>query len=159
MPAEQDGCDIEHEHKVLIRLPTLPHISLKHEIGGRLFRIYMHVGTPSPSPETFGLGDLDFVVCKPRGLVGPEEIRSVLRARYVVSGLNPEKHINHLAVMAAEGKFVQVNVEVCQDELEFDRIVFIQSHGDLGKMLSVLARAHGLSLGPEGLQVRVCIRV
>lgn len=61
--------------------------------------------------------------------------------------------------MAAEGKFVQVNVEVCQDELEFDRIVFIQSHGDMDKMLSVLARAHGPSPGPEGLQVRVCIRV
>lgn len=47
----------------------------------------------------------------------------------------------------------QVDVHVCMDKDEWDRIMFYHSYGDLGMILGVVSRNVGLYLGSKGLKV------
>jgi hypothetical protein len=49
--------------------------------------------------------------------------------------------------------YCQVDVHVCADEDEWDRIVFFHAFGDLGMILGLIARNCGFSLGTKGLKV------
>lgn len=49
--------------------------------------------------------------------------------------------------------FGQVDINVCSDKAEWERIVFFHAYGDLGMILGLLARNHGLALGTKGLKV------
>lgn len=49
--------------------------------------------------------------------------------------------------------YFQVDVHVCTDKDEWDRIMFCHSYGDLGMILGLIARNVGLSLGSKGLKV------
>ncbi|KAG5221680.1 hypothetical protein IMY05_C4347000300 [Salix suchowensis] len=49
--------------------------------------------------------------------------------------------------------YYQVDVHFCPDEAEWKRNVFFNSHGDMGMILGVIIRNHGLHLGVHGLKV------
>lgn len=49
--------------------------------------------------------------------------------------------------------YYQVDVHVCMDKDEWDRIMFYNSYGDLCMILGLIARNAGLSLGQKGLKV------
>ncbi|KDQ25790.1 hypothetical protein PLEOSDRAFT_62019 [Pleurotus ostreatus PC15] len=49
--------------------------------------------------------------------------------------------------------YYQVDVHVCPDEAEWKRNVFFNSHGDMGMILGVIIRNHGLHLGVHGLKM------
>lgn len=53
--------------------------------------------------------------------------------------------------------YCQVDIHVCADEGEWDRIVFFHGFGDLGMILGLIARNCGLALGTKGLKVRTCV--
>ncbi|KAG6835223.1 hypothetical protein H0H93_003766 [Arthromyces matolae] len=46
-----------------------------------------------------------------------------------------------------------VDIHVCMDKAEFDRIVFFHSYGDLGMIMGLLGRNAGLALGEKGLKL------
>lgn len=47
----------------------------------------------------------------------------------------------------------QVDVNVCADRAEWERIVFFHGYGDLGMILGLIAKNVGLALGEKGLKV------
>ena len=49
--------------------------------------------------------------------------------------------------------YCQVDVHVCADQDEWDRIVFFHGFGDLGMILGLIARNCGFSLSTKGLKV------
>jgi len=49
--------------------------------------------------------------------------------------------------------YCQVDIHVCADEDEWDRIVFFHAFGDLGMILGLISRNCGFSLGTKGLKV------
>jgi hypothetical protein len=49
--------------------------------------------------------------------------------------------------------YFQVDVHVCMDKDEWDRIMFYNSYGDLGMILGLIGKNAGLSLGSKGLKV------
>ncbi|KAH9854649.1 hypothetical protein C2E23DRAFT_893954 [Lenzites betulinus] len=49
--------------------------------------------------------------------------------------------------------FIQVDVNVCADEAQFERTVFYTSYGDMGLMLGLIAQTAGLSFGIFGLKL------
>ena len=48
----------------------------------------------------------------------------------------------------------QIDIHVCLDKDEWDRIMFYHSYGDLGEILGMFSKHLGLSLGTKG--IRVC---
>jgi hypothetical protein len=54
---------------------------------------------------------------------------------------------------ALQEVYCQVDIHVCADKDEWDRIVFFHGFGDLGMIVSLIARNCGFSLGTKGLQV------
>ncbi|KAF8895530.1 hypothetical protein BD779DRAFT_1500014 [Infundibulicybe gibba] len=51
------------------------------------------------------------------------------------------------------GIFYQVDVHVCEDKDEWERIRFFHAYGDLGMILGLIANNAGLALGVHGLRV------
>ncbi|KAG5645465.1 hypothetical protein DXG03_006010 [Asterophora parasitica] len=49
--------------------------------------------------------------------------------------------------------FYQVDLNVCADKEEWQRIVFFHGYGDLGMIMGLLARNGGLALGEKGLRL------
>jgi hypothetical protein len=49
--------------------------------------------------------------------------------------------------------YCQVDVHLCADEDEWDRVVFFHGFGDLGMIMGLIARNCGFSLGTKGLKV------
>lgn len=49
--------------------------------------------------------------------------------------------------------YFQVDIHVCMDKDEWDRIMFYNSYGDLGMILGLIGKNAGLSLGSKGLKV------
>ena len=60
---------------------------------------------------------------------------------------------NYAVASGEPGKFTQVDVRVCKDKDELDRVMFFHSYGDMGMILGIIARANGLRLGVNGLKV------
>lgn len=54
--------------------------------------------------------------------------------------------------------YCQVDIHVCADEGEWDRVVFFHGFGDLGMILGLIARNCGFALGTKGLKVCVSIQ-
>lgn len=128
------------------------YIEINADIGGKLKALHRYAGVPAPAPEKPMHGDIDFAVCDPIGTVSPAQIQRILGPGVQVE-VEEGSRIAHYAVPVPDGKFIQVNVETCDNKPEFDGIMFFRSYGDLGMILGLLARAHGLSLGSKGLKV------
>jgi hypothetical protein len=111
------------------------------------------VDTPVEVPGKPNHGDLDFVVCEPIGSVETLTIKNAIGADHSLGDLHTKNFALPSPDQSHLGKFYQVDVHVCKDKEEWDRVVFFHSYGDLGMILGLLARAHGLSLGTHGLKV------
>ncbi|KAI5121076.1 hypothetical protein M0805_008589 [Coniferiporia weirii] len=168
----------ELDNGLFPRIPTHIYNPLKERLGAQLKTLYAFVGTPAEAPQKADHGDVDFVVCDPLTVEasaaagatdsGPYDILlahadALLRAKSLLGAehitLVEGHRTSNFAIPAGaelsadwEGKFFQVDVHVCKDRAEWDRLLFFHSYGDLGMILGLLARAHGLTLGVKGLR-------
>ncbi|KAI0345749.1 hypothetical protein BDW22DRAFT_1353334 [Trametopsis cervina] len=132
---------------------------LKMHITARLRELYETVAVPHEAPEKTDYGDIDFVVCSPRKALALEAIREAIGVEHAVQ-LDGNR-MSHFAVPAyALGEdtadpnvYHQVDIRVCADADEFQRIVFFSSYGDLGMIIGLLAKASDLSYGSSGLRL------
>lgn len=117
-----------------------------------ILRTFYHcVGVPAPAPDKEMYRDIHFIVAGPMGSIQPEQIRLALRSQLMDAD---GSRIYHFAVLIqSANRFVQVSVESCTSESEYHRIMCFRAYGDLGMILNLLARTHGLSLGCKGLKV------
>ncbi|CCM01876.1 uncharacterized protein FIBRA_03947 [Fibroporia radiculosa] len=128
--------------------------------------LYELVAVPNEAPGKADHGDIDFVVAHPKPGTSLELVRQALKATH--SLLQEGNRTSNFAVSTTafdhvyraseHGRddfetFYQVDVSVCADKGEWERTVFLHSYGDLGMILSVLARAAGLSLSVHGLKL------
>lgn len=122
------------------------------------------VAVPREAPEKVDHGDLDFVVTRPRPGTSPSTVQKVLRATHSIPQEGnrtsnyaiPAKAFDlglHGADEVERQVFYQVDVNVCVDEAEWERILFLHSYGDTGMIFGVLARMAGLSLNVHGLKL------
>lgn len=142
------------------RMPPEVYIRLKMRLTVQLKTLYKLVNVPTEAPEKEDYGDIDFIVCGP--LLTPssalECVQECLGARHIV--LQAGNRTSNFAIPVGNelgprwsGKFFQVDIHVCEDEAEWNRVLFFNSYGDLGMILGLLARAHGFSFGSKGLKV------
>ncbi|KAI0699123.1 hypothetical protein BC835DRAFT_1227272, partial [Cytidiella melzeri] len=129
---------------------------LKDRLGTRLRDLYEVVAVPCEAPEKADYGDLDFVVYKPVRGLAQDEISEALCARQAKF---EGDRMSYFAV-PAEGSgdvttnvYHQVDLLVCSNKEEFERVMFFNSYGDLGMIIGLLAKAGQLSLGSTGLRL------
>ncbi|KAF7327843.1 hypothetical protein MKEN_00364100 [Mycena kentingensis (nom. inval.)] len=157
---------------VFPRIPPKAYHALKLRISAKIKTLYAVVSTPAEAPEKLDHGDLDLLVCEPfsGNEVPHEEVQALLGATYVVPA--PGNRTSSYAIrieqgdwagneseeqqarQLAEGQdiFYQVDVHVCADKAEWERIHFFHAYGDLGMILGLLVRTQGLALGTKGLK-------
>ncbi|KAL0069763.1 hypothetical protein AAF712_003032 [Marasmius tenuissimus] len=153
------------------RLPPELYIALKARLTETVESLYSHVVVPREAPGKQDYGDIDFVVCSPRsGLpaVPHTEIQEALKAHHVKAA-EGNRTSNFAIPITAEYKeyltrqgtldirledsyFCQVDINVCHDMDEWERIRFFHSYGDMGMILGLLAQNVGLAWGLNGLK-------
>lgn len=140
------------------RMRTAVYQALKTRLTLRLRELYEHVTVLHEAPEKQDHGDVDFVVCQPLTTLQHEDIRAALGAVECIA----TDSISNFAIRsvdydenAALHDFYQVDVQVCSDYDDWERTVFFSSYGDVGMILGLIARPLGLSLGKNGLKVRI----
>ncbi|RPD62400.1 hypothetical protein L226DRAFT_568817 [Lentinus tigrinus ALCF2SS1-7] len=149
--------------------------ALKARLIPILQELYTHVAVSPECPGKIDHGDLDFVVSEPREGLTLGEVKSALRATCSVpmegnrtsNYAIPLDAFEDVALMYAstgdgdeatelttgDGKFFQVDVNVCEDRAQWERTVFYTSYGDLGFFLGLLAQTAGLSFNIFGLKL------
>lgn len=147
----------DHPDAYFPRMPIFVYSELKAKLHKALGGLFEHVATPAEAPEKADYGDIDFIVCSPAD-VAHEQIHDALKATWSI----PKKGTSNFAlswdavVGPEEGRpndYIQVDVCICQDVAEFERVRFCHSYGDLFMILGLMARSHGLTLGTGGLRV------
>ncbi|KII86880.1 hypothetical protein PLICRDRAFT_113718 [Plicaturopsis crispa FD-325 SS-3] len=121
------------------RLAPAVYLALKARFQPSLSPLFSLVGVPAEAPEKRDHGDIDFIVAGPSEGVGHLQVAQALGA---VHRLEFEV-TSHYAV----------DVHVCQDKDEWERVLFFHGYGDLGMMMAALVRPHGMSLGTKGLKI------
>lgn len=133
----------------------------KTKIRDALIPLYEHVATPSEAPQKADHGDIDFIVCSPKLFVTHNRLEEALGAIWSI----PKKGTSHFALpwdtivgRHADGlprlpEYIQVDVYICEDAAEFERVHFCHSYGDLAMILGLMARSLGLSFGTSGIKV------
>jgi hypothetical protein len=148
------------------RLPPEVYYSLKPRLLLRIQNLYTHVAVPAEAPEKSDYGDLDFVVYGPRNiggsnerLAGPKDVQEAISATHCIQGTTsnfsvpiPEEEWER---EEHEERYCQVDVHVCEDKGDWERVVFFHGYGDLGMILGLMARHNGFSLGTKGLKVKL----
>ncbi|KAJ6513416.1 hypothetical protein C8R45DRAFT_813034 [Mycena sanguinolenta] len=162
------------------RIPPAVYRALKAHLTPRLQTLYSIVSTPYEAPEKTDHGDLDFLVCDPLDNattmeVPHDDVQALLNAKYIVP--MPGNRTSSYAVRIEHGEwaalghgseeeearrqakedgqdemFSQVDVHVCSDKAEWERIHFFHGYGDLGMIFGLIARNKGLALGSKGLK-------
>ncbi|KAJ7659931.1 hypothetical protein B0H17DRAFT_1095723 [Mycena rosella] len=144
----------------LPRIPPAVYYAMKARMTPRLQTLYSIVSTPPEAPEKQDHGDLDFLVCEPlKGDVTHDEVKAVLNATYVIP--MPGNRTSSYAVPVerderwneTEETYYQVDVHVCADKAEWERIHFFHGYGDLGMIMGLISRNKGLQLGSTGLKI------
>ncbi|KAJ7716823.1 hypothetical protein DFH07DRAFT_934130 [Mycena maculata] len=165
------------------RMPPTVYRALRSRLAPRLQTLYAIVSTPAEAPEKDDHGDVDFLVSEPHSSIVSEvphtDVQSLFNAKYVVpapgnrtsSYAIPVERgewaaLGHVAdeearrkATAAEGEnqdnsiYYQVDVHVCTDKAEWERIQFFHGYGDLGMIMGLVARNKGLHLGSKGLKI------
>ncbi|KAF8195582.1 hypothetical protein BJ912DRAFT_957473 [Pholiota molesta] len=123
------------------RLPPAVYQALKASILPRISQFYAHVTVPLEAPEKVDHGDLDLLVTNPKpeyGSAVPHETSNY--AVPIKSGeWGPLGHAideQQNRADADDGEiYYQVDVHVCSDKSEYDRISFFHSYGDMGMIL------------------------
>lgn len=153
---------------VFPRMPPSVYQTLKARLIPYLLELYARVTAPPEAPEKADHGDLDLVAYGPRAGLAHEQVRSALGATHSIPSDGP-RGISNFAIpvtsadwgdmpLSEDGDmFFQVDVQVCADEKEWDRVVFFTSYGDMGTILGTLASSVKLSMGNGGLRVRLVI--
>ncbi|KAG9315899.1 hypothetical protein JVU11DRAFT_3548 [Chiua virens] len=118
-------------------------------------------------PEKIDHGDIDFVVAYPlnREIIPPEQVGRVLGAiksieldgnrpsNYAVE-IGPEDWLVHSAQpLPSDHIYCQVDVRVCGDEQEAQRLSIFHGYGDLGIIIGAIAKGCGLKVNHDGLKV------
>jgi hypothetical protein len=136
---------------------------LKRTLQPRVEAMYELVVVPEEAPEKADHGDLDFLVCSPREGLTHEEVKMAIGAIASISMEGPRTshfavpihvHAGEYFTQANQDAMVQVDIHVCEDRAELERIRFYHSYGDLGMIVGVIARGVGFHLGTAGLKVR-----
>ncbi|KAJ7022601.1 hypothetical protein C8F04DRAFT_1012287 [Mycena alexandri] len=165
----------------LPRIPPAVYYAVKARLTPRLESLYSIVSTPHEAPEKADHGDLDFLVCEPlnraMGEVPHDAVQALLVAKYVMPmagnrtssyavcielgewgplGHASEEEDARRRAMETDNQqeiYYQVDVHVCSDKAEWERIQFFNGYGDLGMIMGLVARNKGLALGSKGLKV------
>lgn len=145
------------------RIPTALYNILKEKLTAQLKTLFELVTVPAEAPGKLDHGDIDFLVCGPLTGMGasPLHVKNVLGAPYanIIEG-NDRTSNYALPLIDDEGcdarveRFYQVDVHICRDREEFERMKFFTAYGDLGMILGLLLRPYDLILGSKGLRVR-----
>ncbi|KAJ6607397.1 hypothetical protein B0H10DRAFT_2072158 [Mycena sp. CBHHK59/15] len=163
------------------RIPPAVYHAVKARLTPRIQTLYSIVSTPTEAPEKDDHGDLDFLVAEPlipveMVNVPHEEVTSVLEAKHIIPmpgnrtssyaitiergdwaalGHGSDEDVRRCAAEADNQQdiFYQVDVHVCSDKAEWERIHFFHGYGDLGMIMGLVARNKGLALGSKGLKI------
>jgi hypothetical protein len=159
------------------RLPPAVYASLKSSLLLRLTPLFQYVGVPHEAPEKVDHGDVDFIVACPHNPtpIGHEEIKRALGASACIPSAQPDDKGTHNfalrladlvppqptdaepASVEASERYVQVDVNIRKDVLDWENVMFFHAYGDLGMLIGRLAASVGLHLGELGLKVsHVC---
>jgi hypothetical protein len=140
------------------RIPPAVYHAVKARLLLRLQGIYEHVGVPFEAPEKTDHGDIDFLVTNALVDANHGESTSTLGQVTVALGATKFIHLDgnrtsNFAVPVTNGEwaayghaaeeerhraqnddqmYYQVDVHVCEDVAEWERIMFYHSYGDLG---------------------------
>ncbi|KAG7088445.1 hypothetical protein E1B28_012437 [Marasmius oreades] len=142
------------------RLPPELYRTLKAYFTILLQDLYTHVAVPREAPEKEDYGDIDFIVCAPKTDCSHKDIQEVLGAVHVIP-LQGNKTSNFaIPITAQYGElmpvngvvYCQVDINVCEDVKEWERICFFHSYGDMGMILGIVALNVGLAWGANGLK-------
>ncbi|KAH0831942.1 hypothetical protein J3R83DRAFT_12827 [Lanmaoa asiatica] len=151
----------------LPRLPTSLYVTLKARLTALLLTLFAIVEVPPEKPEKNDHGDIDFVVACPLGHeeITPSQVGRVLGAvmsvelegnrtsNYAIC-IDREDWLMHSAQpVPSDHIYYQVDVKVCDDEGEAERMIVFHGYGDLGIMIGAIAKSHGLSVSHKGLKV------
>lgn len=174
-------------HAAFPRLSPVLYNAIKTHIHERLLPLFDRVATPLEAPEKLDHGDVDFIVVSPRSGLQHHDIERALGVAPLQSIPSPEAGAgtSHFALsldalkcelrLAEEAsshgvlrrdpsttdvdrEYVQVDVHLCPDVEDFDRVVFFHGYGDIGMIMVALSRSVGLQLGSKGLKVRAAHR-
>ncbi|RXW16467.1 hypothetical protein EST38_g9394 [Candolleomyces aberdarensis] len=165
------------------RVPPGLYSTLKARLLPKVCELYSFVAVPVEAPEKTDYGDLDFLVAGPkptetgveRSAIPHGMVQAALGAKHVIP-VDGNRTSNYaLPISVDECKvfsnlvqddsfstsnlevFFQVDVHVCQDAAEWERIRFFHSYGDMGMMLGLITRSFGLRIGEHGLKVRISL--
>ncbi|KDQ09933.1 hypothetical protein BOTBODRAFT_36745 [Botryobasidium botryosum FD-172 SS1] len=161
------------------RMQPPTYLALKQHCVSRLRKLYLHVVVPPEAPEKATYGDLDLIVAIP--LDGPESgvnVRdSVGAALGAELSFSENAHLGNFALALStiavdadsadsgddgghgdsfglgEGVYAQVDVRQCELD-ELGMALLMSSYGDMGMIMSLLFRLHGLHLGTKGLKLK-----
>lgn len=137
------------------RMPPFVYHHLRQKYISILSAFYLHVGSPTESPEKSSHGDIDILVSSPRDPIHPPAPAVLTTALSAVKTINSGS-IKSFAVPYPDepGVFVQVDVGVCKPAL-FEWELFHTSYGDLWNILGTAIRSFGLTANDRGLHVRI----
>ena len=136
------------------RMPPDLYQTRKVTIHEKLLTLFRFVGTPIERPNKSDHGDIDFVVCEPKQEnVTLDLVKVTIDAEHLVKShaMNLSGTSNFALPSTIVGEYYQVDVDICTDKDEWDRVMFFHSYGDFGMILGLMSRAYGLSLGTKGL--------
>ncbi|KAF8555233.1 hypothetical protein OG21DRAFT_1438969 [Imleria badia] len=130
----------------LPRLPTPLYDTLKARLTALLLTLFAIVEVPPEKPEKKDHGDIDFVVAHPLNREGitPEQVGRVLGAVKSIE-LDGNRTSNYAINI--------IDVRVCDDEEEAERVTVSHGYGDLGIIIGAIAKSYGLSVNHYGLKV------
>ncbi|KAF8158169.1 hypothetical protein B0H34DRAFT_444063 [Crassisporium funariophilum] len=161
------------------RLPPHVYRALKARLVPKIAELYSWVGVPLEAPEKADHGDLDLLVAVPKAQyatftsISHEVVKEILGAKFMIP-MDGNRTSNY-AVPVRVGEwdalghadeeerrrkdaddreiYYQVDIHVCTDKAEWDRIMFYHAYGDLGMILGLIARNNGLTFGSKGLKL------
>lgn len=130
-----------------------------------LSKLFSHVAVPPEDPEKADYGDVDFMLFGPssRGTPDLATLKNVLGADHAV--MNGGENEPNFAVAAVEQPtgpnakpgerlYHQVDLNIFPDVQTWESAVFYNSYGDLGLLITLLARPYGLLYSNKGIRVR-----
>ena len=127
--------------------------SLEKSLGAQLGTLYKHVETPIAAPWKSDFASVYFVVSGPCSDKAREAVKGVLGANLERTDSTDAATLLFAIPSSTAGKYTRVEVHECKTKAELDCTKFYLSYGDLGAILSLLARVHGFTLGTKGLKV------
>jgi hypothetical protein len=157
------------------RMPFAVYEVVKSRCHEILKQYYTYVATPIEAPGKKDYGDVDFLVACPTPLCHGPNIAVILGkalgTEHSISGKGSNtisfalpwpKEIDSETTTSDQGPgndnadcFVQVDVNVCHGEEEWEWMLFHHAHGDLWNILGSTIRKLGLTVNNVGLYLRI----